>query len=94
MLAGMSGRNSTSTAAGTAAGGLTLGSIGSTISSGLSTFATSALALLTNPITMIAGAAVGLAFAGKALANWAQGPNSWEAMSKEIGRDYGGQSIR
>jgi uncharacterized coiled-coil DUF342 family protein len=44
-------------------------------------------AFLTNPWTI---AAVGSIFAGLALANWATGPNSWEAGSKEAARDFGG----
>jgi hypothetical protein len=36
---------------------------------------------------------VGLAFGIKALVGWAQGPTSWEAMSKEVSRDYGGLKV-
>jgi len=45
---------------------------------------------LTNPWTAgIAGAAIG----GVALADWAKGPNTYEAASKEVSRDFGGVKI-
>jgi hypothetical protein len=95
MLAGMSGVSTSAAAGAGATTGLSasITALGHTISTSMAAFGHMAIAFLTNPVTMIAGAAVGLVFAGRALAKWAQGPNSWEAMSKEIARDYGGLKI-
>jgi hypothetical protein len=90
---GIAGSAGAGAAGATAGFGASITALGSTLSASMAAFAHSAMILLTNPITMIAGAAVGLAVGVKALVGWAQGPNSWEAMSKEIGRDYGGLKI-
>jgi hypothetical protein len=90
----ISGATGIAGTAGAGAGfGTSLTALGNSIVSGLSAAWTTTLALLTNPITIIAGAAVGLVFAGKALAKWASGPNSWEAMSDEIKKWHGGLNI-
>jgi tape measure domain-containing protein len=83
MLAGMSG---VSASVGTAsATGLT-GALGFGGGAGL-------LGLGALTIPLIGAAITGLAFGVKALVNAIQGPNSWQAMSKEISRDYGGLKV-
>jgi len=82
-------------AAGGTAGGVSgaLGGIGSSISSGLSAIGTTMVSLLTNPITMLAGAAVGLGFGIKALVGAISGPSSWERLQRETKKHYGGLQI-
>jgi hypothetical protein len=50
-------------------------------------------AFATNPITIAVAAAAALSYAGYKLADWISGPNSWEAGSEEVARDFGGVEI-
>lgn len=68
-------------------------SIGSAIGSAFSSIASTIGPMLTNPVTAIVGGGLAAGYGLYKLVKKIQGPNSWEALEKEVTRDYGGIKI-
>lgn len=82
--------------------GAAIGKVGTAITSGLSAVGSAIGAGMNaiwaglsaaGPVGWAAMAGAGAFFGGRALADWASGPNSYEALEKEIARDYGGVDV-
>jgi hypothetical protein len=90
-IGGKSTGSSTGGIVGTAGG--IVGTTAAAGSVGISGLGASLGALASNPITIALAGAAGLAVGIPKLIDAISGPDSWEAMVKEVARDYGGVKI-
>jgi hypothetical protein len=78
---------------GLAAAGGTAAAAGTTAAAGSGGLLTSIGAFATNPITLAVAGGIAAVFGGLKLADYVSGPNSWEAGSEEVARDFGSVEI-